>query len=156
MPQVKRWLADPAIADGLNLEPGSGPGPREELFGVFLPKGRLIGAVRLHRLDHKANQGSFGVFIGDRRLWGKGLGTEASRQAVQLLFARGAARVRIAVLSNNDRALATYRKIGFQVVGVVPGCVSRPRGLLNTVILQAGPDEVARAAGQGAQLSTNT
>ena len=71
-------------------------------------------------MDINRHEGSaeIGIFIGDKRFWNQGFGTEAMR----LMVAHGFNdlnfhRVFLHVLETNPRALRAYEKVGFQNEG---------------------------------------
>lgn len=78
-----------------------------------------IGFANYRRLNLKHANADIGVGIGERRLWGKGLGSEAVRLLRDhLLGARGLHRIRLHVAATNDRAIAAYKKCGFEIEGI--------------------------------------
>jgi RimJ/RimL family protein N-acetyltransferase len=94
---------------------------REPHAWVIERDGRCVGEARLHHLDPAAGEGwlAVGLFAPADR--GRGLGTEATRLVLGHAFgALGLARVRLRVLAFNVRALACYRRCGFQETGREP------------------------------------
>lgn len=81
--------------------------------------GAAIGFANFRRLNARHGNVDVGIGIGEKSLWGNGLGTEALRLLVgHLLGERGMHRVRLHVAATNDRAIASYRKAGFEVEGI--------------------------------------
>lgn len=81
--------------------------------------GRAIGFANFRNLNEKHSNADIGVGIGERELWGKGLGSEAvGLLRDHLLGARGLHRIRLHVAATNDRAVASYKKAGFEVEGI--------------------------------------
>ncbi|RIW32070.1 GNAT family N-acetyltransferase [Bacillus salacetis] len=60
----------------------------------------------------------FGIdqFIGDTRLWGKGIGTRMIQMMLQYLLERGASKVVLEVKKVNERAISSYKKCRFEKV----------------------------------------
>ncbi|GLT10226.1 GNAT family protein [Sulfitobacter sp. G21635-S1] len=86
----------------------------EPLAWVIEHKRRMIGALRLHSLDHHDRRASLAIGILDPKLLGKGLGTRAVRLLLTHAFgALALHRVSVRVLAYNARAIAAYRKAGF-------------------------------------------
>lgn len=78
-----------------------------------------IGFANYRRLNLKHANADIGVGIGERELWGKGLGSEAVRLLRDhLLGAHGLHRIRLHVAATNDRAIAAYKKCGFEIEGI--------------------------------------
>ena len=76
--------------------------------------GRLIGRCGMFEFDELARNAKIGVTIGEREVWGKGIG----RDVVEVLLAyafheRHLHRVWLDVLATNERALRCYRSAGF-------------------------------------------
>lgn len=59
-------------------------------------------------------------FYVDRAQHGRGIAQRLMDESLDALRAAGASRVRLAVWEHNPRALAFYRKAGFEVVGAQP------------------------------------
>jgi RimJ/RimL family protein N-acetyltransferase len=79
---------------------------------------RLIGRVMLfgvNRVDRAAN---LGIVIGEKEYWGKGYGTEATLLMLDHAFnLMNLNSVMLGVFAFNQRALASYRKVGFREIG---------------------------------------
>lgn len=95
--------------------------PSDVVLGIALKRtDRLIGVTALHQLDAKDRHVSFGLFIGDRRQWGKGYATEATRLMVRYAFETlNLNRVWLHVFEYNAAALRVYEKVGFRREGVL-------------------------------------
>ncbi|MEM8923236.1 MAG: GNAT family N-acetyltransferase [Actinomycetota bacterium] len=79
---------------------------------------RLIGTCRLAPLDQQAASARFAIGILDPERLDQGLGTEAGRLALHHGFdTLGLHRIDLLVLAANRRAVASYRKLGFEVEG---------------------------------------
>ncbi len=91
--------------------------------------GTVVGFANFRRLNARHGNVDIGIGIGEKDLWGKGLGTEALRLLVgHLLGERGMHRIRLHVAATNDRAIASYRKAGFMVEGIERDGVRRTAG----------------------------
>lgn len=76
--------------------------------------GQLIGEARLDNVDVEQRSASFAIGIYHPRWWDQGLGTEAARLVLGHAFDDlGLHRVSLTVLAFNERAIASYRKLGF-------------------------------------------
>lgn len=79
---------------------------------------KAIGAVYLLNIDWISRSCEFSIWIGDRDAQGKGAGYFASSKALQHAFNDlNLNSVYLTVLSENQRAMNLYKKIGFQVEG---------------------------------------
>lgn len=142
-PLIARWSRDPEFVQMLmsgiarpwtaaavkkefeeNLGVTGGEGASEPKPGVFsfvihtLPAGaepaRLVGMVDLN-IDHWPHRDAWlGIGIGARADWGQGYGTDALRLILRYAFDElNLRRVTLSVFEYNERALHTYRKLGF-------------------------------------------
>lgn len=107
------------------------------LLGIVLKADeRLIGAIELGDFDIDNHHCSFGLFIGDRREWGKGYGAEA----VELILSHAFItlrmnRVWLHVDEHNGRALRSYEKLGFQREGLLRQDRYYDGRYVNTVVM---------------------
>lgn len=88
------------------------------LFGVRkLADEQLVGIVDLTDILWHHGVGWLSIAIA-REFWGQGLGTEALRLLVQYAFMElNLHRLQLTVFDYNERAVAVYRKLGFQHEG---------------------------------------
>lgn len=91
----------------------------EPLAWVITYRRRVIGALRLHSLDHHDRRASLAIGILDPKLLGKGIGTTAIRLIARHAFGPLALhRLVLRVIDYNTRAIAAYKKVGFKIEGV--------------------------------------
>ena len=100
------------------FQAGDPAAPDTALFAID-HDGRTVGFANYRRLNATQSNADIGIGIGERSLWGKGIGTEALRLMVEHLIGdRGLHRIRLHVAATNDRAIASYKKAGFELEGV--------------------------------------
>lgn len=91
--------------------------------------GQGIGSVFLKDVDLYHRHGEYGIFIGEDSGRGKGYGTEACELLCSFAFQQlGLERVFLRVLSHNLSAIASYKKAGFVIEGVL-----RKHALINNL-----------------------
>ena len=92
---------------------------RDEAFFVIADESdRAIGHVALYRVDPANAMAEFGILLGDKRVWGKGVGTGATRFMLEYGFDElHLRRIYLEVLETNVRARSIYEKLGFVVEG---------------------------------------
>jgi diamine N-acetyltransferase len=74
-----------------------------------------IGSVGLRDIDRVNGSAEVAIFIGDRKRWGQGLGTDAMRAMLDFAFGEmRLERVWLRVFDYNPRAVRSYEKAGFQ------------------------------------------
>jgi RimJ/RimL family protein N-acetyltransferase len=132
----QRWYGDPEIAELLrhDLEPLNDQQSRGYFDTFILPASargfcfaiherrskRLIGTTALtdRTTSKDGTSALFRIVIGEKDAWGKGFGTEATRLVMEEAFeSLGLDEVRLEVFGHNARAIATYQRVGFDVVG---------------------------------------
>ena len=128
----RRWYGDPEVARLTRYE--DGPMRADEIDRFFTARvigldslalavhvketNRLIGSCAFSQLDGDNGSGLFHITIGEKDCWGQGYGTEATRLMLDHAFgALGLHRVSLTVFAFNERAIRSYRKVGFTVEG---------------------------------------
>lgn len=105
-------------------------GPYEdELTFVVEVDGVVIGLIQQWE-EHEPQYRHAGIDISLHPDWhGKGLGTDAVRTLARHLFEDlGHHRVTIDPAAHNERAIASYRKVGFKPVGIMRNYERAPDG----------------------------
>jgi RimJ/RimL family protein N-acetyltransferase len=105
-------------------------------------EGRPIGDVGLHGIDKTHQRAELGLFIGDKTLWGRGVGADAIRRVLRYAFGQLALRrVQLHVDEDNLRALRCYEKCGFVREGLLRGHRLREGKPVNEVLMAVMRDE---------------
>lgn len=77
-----------------------------------------IGICGLVNVDMVHRHANFGIFIGDKAWWNKGIGTEATQLILDHAFNNlNLNNVSLEVYAFNQRAISCYEKVGFKFVG---------------------------------------
>jgi RimJ/RimL family protein N-acetyltransferase len=89
--------------------------PYSYLFGIRLVDGdTLIGSMALDGIEWPHGVAWLGIGIGDPEYWGKGYGSEATALALRFGFwEANLYRIQLTVFDYNQRAIASYEKLGF-------------------------------------------
>jgi RimJ/RimL family protein N-acetyltransferase len=83
-------------------------------FAIDTKDGRHIGNTGLHRASPENRSGDLGIMIGEKDCWGRGFGTDAMRTLIRLGFEEmNLNRIALDVYDFNERAIASYLKVGF-------------------------------------------
>ncbi len=87
-------------------------------LGICLLDGTLIGVMGTHKIVWKDGITTTGAFIGDKRYWGKGYGTDAKMQLLNYLFnTLNLRKIMSRVIAFNERSLAYSKHCGYKVEG---------------------------------------
>ena len=85
---------------------------------IDLEKEELIGNCGFLNIDHLNQSGDVGIFIGNKKYWDKGYGSEALSLLLDYGFkALNLHSVQLSVYSFNKRAIKSYEKCGFRIIG---------------------------------------
>jgi RimJ/RimL family protein N-acetyltransferase len=96
-----------------------------------------IGNTFFRKIDWQNRSAEYGIFIGNKELWGKKIGPEATKIMLQYGFAElGLQRIWLTVLAYNCRATKCFEKCGFQNEGVLRNAVFSG-GQFNDVIIMS-------------------
>jgi len=88
-------------------------------FAILVkPEYELIGVISLDKIDWASRNAELGVFIGNKELWGRGLGSEAIILLLDYAFnVLSLTKVYLRVFEYNRRAIKAYEKVGFKIAG---------------------------------------
>lgn len=141
----QRWYADPEIAYLLrhDLQPLTDRQSQGYFDTIIMPLSAtghcfaihergsdlLIGTTALTDIrGRQPRTALFRIVIGEKDLWGRGYGTEATRLVVEEAFERlGIDEVRLEVFAHNPRAISAYQRVGFHQTGEHVEYVGRDR-----------------------------
>lgn len=85
---------------------------------VDLATDEVIGRCLLFNIDLVNRSAMVGILIGEKEFWGKGYGQEAMRLILDYGFnLLNLNSVMLGAFAFNQRALASYRKVGFKEIG---------------------------------------
>lgn len=157
---LRRLAVDPEMADLLYEDLG-GPIPSTPTlataflldwlqarpdWAIINRERRVIGSVRLWRISERNRSAMLTIFIGPREHWGRGYGTDALRLALHQAFgAMNLRRVELHVFDFNQRAIASYEKVGFHREGARRQALSRHGRYQDILIMGILKDEFLAA-----------
>lgn len=85
-----------------------------------------VGNVGLHRIDWINRSAEFGILIGERDHWGRGIGREATTLIVEHGFNRlNLLRIWLGVFAAHEAAVKLYEAVGFRVEGTLREAILR-------------------------------
>ncbi len=124
--EAQRWLR--AVSDGIDAS--------RVTFAVELrASGRLVGLTNLTRIDRRNGTAYFGVVIGEKDCWGQGIAREALTLVLRRAATLGLRKVVLEVAGDNPRAIALYRRAGFETEGVLRRHLPRAGGFVDVLIM---------------------
>lgn len=159
-PKYAAWLNDPELTEGLTLATAvvTLAGEREALARlakehnyavVDKASDELIGNVGLLSVNHLHRTAEIGIFIGDKRFWGKGYGREAMGLLIDYAYAKlNLNNIMLRVYAFNERAVRCYEALGFQKVGALREALTVNRKAHNVILMDLLPEDFYRARGR--------
>jgi RimJ/RimL family protein N-acetyltransferase len=128
----RRWYADPEVARLARYQ--DAPMRLDEIDRFFQLRAlgtealtmaihdrdtdRLIGSCAFSQVDGENGSAMYHITIGEKDVWGRGYGTEATQLMLDHAFGTlGLHRIALTVFEFNERAIRAYRRCGFQVEG---------------------------------------
>lgn len=111
--------------------------PNSFFVGIFDKKNnKHIGNIKLEPIDWKNKKAVFGILIGNKDYWGKGIGTEATKLIVDYAFKdMNLNEIELGVISENKAAIKVYEKVGFKVIDIKKNAVNHDGVLFDDVIM---------------------
>jgi RimJ/RimL family protein N-acetyltransferase len=78
----------------------------------------LIGNCSMHKLDNLNQTAEAAIVIGNKKYWNKGYGSEALSLLIDYGFkALNIHNIMLSVYSFNKKAIKSYEKVGFKIIG---------------------------------------
>ena len=77
----------------------------------------------------------FGIVIGEKDCWGRGVAAEALRLMLEHAAGLGLRKVLLEVAADNPRARALYKRTGFQTEGVLRRQLARADGFVDVLVM---------------------
>lgn len=133
IPLFVRWLNDAETASYVSMRAPMSVAMEEQWFNRMLDSqakdaylfvicrledDTAIGTTSLFNIDRVNGNAGIGISIGEKELWGKGLGTDAMNALLDFGFGNlRLERLWLEVYDHNDRARRSYEKCGFVLEG---------------------------------------
>ncbi len=77
-----------------------------------------VGHVGLYQIDYRIRDAEFAIMLGEKSVWGQGLGRTCTRFALDFGFRElNLNRIHLSVLATNERAIHLYHTLGFRDEG---------------------------------------
>ncbi len=130
LPRFVRWFNDPEVRENLDLFLPMSLAEEEKWFEDVLEKDSIerpfaidfregddwvhLGGCGLFSFNQQARHAAFGISIGDKSYWDKGIGMDALQTILRYGFETlNLNRVYLRVHESNHRAIQVYQKVGF-------------------------------------------
>lgn len=158
LPAAVAWLNDPDVTENLLHDTPLSLDAEELWYQEMLKKPveervlaidlkategwRHIGTTGLHHVDWKNRIGEFGIMIGEKSQWGKGLGYEATMLLLRFGFnTLNLNKIFLYAIETNDRGLHVYEKAGFVHEGRLRQDIHKNGRYLDVFIMSILRDE---------------
>lgn len=151
-----RWMNDVQVTRTLGVAPlpmtaereqgwlDSALSSQEPLFTIYeLSTMRAVGNTSLVDIDHSSGTATFGLLIGERDVWGRGIGTETTRLMLNYAFdVLGLYNIELQVFAHNQGGIKAYERAGFKLIGVRRGARKVGRERYDVVYMDAVADDI--------------
>ena len=134
LPRFVEWLNDPEVRQGLKMHLPLSMEEEQDWFenvlkrpaherplAIEIRQGEEwlpVGNLGFFNIDWRCRAAEVGIFIGEKRFWSQGYGTEAMRLALKHGFETlNLNRIMLDVYETNPRAIRSYEKAGFVYEG---------------------------------------
>ncbi len=93
-----------------------------------------VGNIKIDPIHSIDQFGEFGIMIGDRNAWGKGIAKEASEIILDYCFKTLSLRkINLGVLSSNNKAIKLYKILSFEQEGYFKNHVKHNNEFIDTI-----------------------
>lgn len=124
-PRNVRWMNDPEVIQFLSTRARFTMQQGWRYFRAHQAEGDIMWAIyadgqhvgNCGLFEIKDHSGQLRIAIGERSVWGKGIGKEVMRLFIDQSRALGFKSIWLHVNPDNERAVRLYKKVGFQEVG---------------------------------------
>lgn len=105
--------------------------------GIFDKKtNEHVGNMKLEPIDWHKKSAVFGMLIGNKAYWGKGIGTEAAKLLINNVFDETEiSKITLGVYSENKPAIRVYEKVGFNVIEIKRNTKQHNCRFSNTIMM---------------------
>lgn len=135
--KVVKWKSDPELSkqimsqfkvinktEALGWLDKNSADPNQRLNGIYGitndNSNIFLGITRLMYIDFKSKNTEFGIYIGEKKFQGNGIGSKALNLTIRQAFDElGLFKIYLKVNSNNIKAINLYKKFGFITEGVL-------------------------------------
>jgi len=108
-------------------------------FGIYALENKnkkLIGSTSLMKIDNDNKNAEFGIVIGDKSYWGKGIGAESARLISGFGFnVMGLNSIYLAVDEANKAGQKAYKRAGFKKAGLLREHAKRKNYFSSAIIM---------------------
>ena len=101
-----------------------------------LDSGRHVGNIKLGPVEEQHRRGDVGILIGDRSMWGRGIGSEAVRILADWAFgALGLRKMTAGAYSTNVGSVKAFERAGFHIEATRRSHYETADGVVDAVLL---------------------
>lgn len=106
-------------------------------LGIFLKENnKHIGNIKLEPINFKNKKATLGILIGDKNYWGKEIGKEAMRLVLNYALEKlNLKELNLGVISENKRAIALFKKVGFKIDHIEKNSIRHGNKLFDKLVM---------------------
>ena len=106
-------------------------------LGIYLKNStELIGYTGISKISETNKSGEYFIFIGEKKYWGKGIGTEVTEKVIEIGFNKlDLNRIMLTVSEPNIGGIKTYERVGFRIEGRLRQACLRSDGFHDKIVM---------------------
>lgn len=110
------------------------------VLGIFYNKNdKHIGTTAIHNIrnDFGTLKGNFGIVIGEKKFWGKGIGTKAWKMMINFAFMKlHLDSVETLIFYSNVASLKVAKKVGFEEIEIKSNDLLKDGEMIDRIVLK--------------------
>jgi RimJ/RimL family protein N-acetyltransferase len=116
---------------------------KDFIRGIFLSSNdTLVGYTGICNISKVNRSGEFFIFIGDKSHWGKGIGTQVTKDILEFGFQElNLNRIMLTVSAPNNGGIRAYEKAGFKKEGIMRNACFRDGEFHDKIMMSILKDE---------------
>ncbi|WP_245530547.1 GNAT family N-acetyltransferase [Pseudothermotoga thermarum] len=109
---------------------------KRRIFLVAEYQGKIIGIITLYGFNKRKilHKGELGISV-RKQYWGMGVGSALMEECLKLAKQRGFKKIQLEVVEGNERAIALYKKFGFEVEGIKKKAIYQNGRYYNLIVM---------------------
>ena len=106
-------------------------------LGIFIKNSNdLIGYAGISKISEMNKSGEYFIFIGEKQHWGKGIGTEVTKEVIEIGFNKlDLNRIMLTVSELNIGGIKAYERVGFIIEGRLRQACLRSGGFHDKIVM---------------------
>jgi len=125
------------------------------VFAILVNNGKkYIGNCGLHKINFDERSCEFGIFIGEKNYWNRGLGSDAIKTLIQFAIEElKLNKLKLNVYEYNHRAIKVYKNCGFFTVDILKNQQNYDGKYWDTYVMEFTKKQACRLKSEASSIS---